>query len=141
MFEDKPKSQDKESAGSAEERIAALFQPDTLLNDQFLDTYRRHLPLEPEQRLVIAVLEDGIHAFQDNFGASHSKKRRIFDDAETWIFSDDNDWIFSFVSVCSLLNLEPAYLRRGLRQWQTRQRPGAQTEPVRLTSGTRRRAA
>ena len=119
MFSQKPEGGSRD--GSAEERLSALFQPDTLINDQFIETHRRQLPLEPEQRLVIAVLEDGINTFQDNCGAANARKRRLFEEAEAWIFSGgENDWIFSFESVCGLLSLDPDYLRRGLREWQAR---------------------
>jgi hypothetical protein len=139
MFENKSKnSGGHENSMSAEERIGALFQPDTLANDQYIDTHRRQLPLEPEQRLVIAVLEDGIHTFQDNCGAQNPRKRRLFAEAEAWIFTDEEDWIFSFGSVCSLLNLDPNYVRRGLRQWQTRRGCGPKTD---TPAAPRRRAA
>ena len=118
------KSDGGREAGGAEERIGALFQPDTLINDQFIDTYKRQLPLEPEQRLLIAVLEDGINAFQDNWGATNPRKRRLFEEAEAWIFAGENEWIFSFESVCGLLNLNPDYLRRGLRAWQAQHTGG-----------------
>jgi hypothetical protein len=129
------------ASASAEERISVLFQPDTLVTHQYLDTYRRQLPLEPEQRLVFAVLEDGIHAFQDNFGAAHSKKRRLFEDAKAWIFTDDNDWIFAFSSICLLLNLDPDYVRRGLRQWQAARERSDKRAPAAATTAIRRRAA
>ena len=47
-----------------EERVTSLFQPDTLLPEQYLDTYRRKLHLEPEKKLMLAILEDGIACFQ-----------------------------------------------------------------------------
>jgi len=125
--------------GSAEERISALFQPDTLITDQFNETYRRQLPLEPEARLVIAVLEDGINAFQDNFVATNVRKRRLFEEAEEWIFGAGNNWIFAFESVCGLLNLNPDYLRRGLREWQSQH--GADKSKVEQDVATPRRAA
>ena len=142
MFANKSKANSgSENAAPVEERISALFQIDTLVNDQYRDTYRRQLPLESEQRLVIAVLEDGIHAFQDHFGARNSKKRRLFEEAEAWIFTDLDDWIFSFSSVCAQLNLDPDYLRRGLRQWQARQARRVKSKPAPLTAAPRRRAA
>lgn len=140
MFENK-KSNRSENSNGADERIGALFQPDTLANDQYIDTYRRQLPLEPEQRLVIAVLEDGINTFQDNCGAQNPRKRRLFEEAEAWIFADAQDWIFSFSSVCALLNLSPDYLRRGLRQWQAQGGCGAKTKSENHGSAPRRRAA
>ena len=49
---------------SMEERVSSLFQPDTLLPDQYLDTYRRKVHLEPEKKLMLAILEDAIACFQ-----------------------------------------------------------------------------
>jgi len=49
-----------------DEKIASLFQPDTLLSAQYFDTLRRKTLLEPEKRLMLAILEDAINCFQDN---------------------------------------------------------------------------
>jgi hypothetical protein len=103
-----------------DERIAALFQPDAVLVEQYFDNFRRKSPLEPEKTLFLAVLEDGIRCFQDNFFTQHDKKKILFRDAEAWIFGPDSDWIFSFASVCAVLGFDPEYLRRGLRSWQKR---------------------
>ena len=39
---------------------------------------------------------------------------------ETWLDSDDMSWPFSFASICQALDMEPEYLRRGLRYWRDR---------------------
>ena len=101
----------------------------------------RNAMLSGIKGLLLAVLEDGIHAFQDHFGARNGKKRRLFEEAEAWIFSNEDDWIFSFSSVCAQLNLDPDYLRRGLRQWQARQAEATKSSPAPTTAGLRRRAA
>ena len=49
---------------SMEERVSSLFQPDTLLPEQYLDTFRRKLQLEPEKKLMLAILEDAIACYQ-----------------------------------------------------------------------------
>jgi hypothetical protein len=107
-------------SGGGEDRIASLFQPDALLSEQYLDNFRRTIPLEPEKALLLAVLEDGVRCFQDNVLPRNRKKRMLFEEAQEWLFSDDPDWLFSFVSICSALGLDPNYIRRGLRQWQER---------------------
>lgn len=137
MLESKKRNESNDTGSSVEERVGTLFQPDTLANDQYLNTHRRQLPLEPEQQLVMAVLEDGINTFQDNCGAQHPRKQRLFEEAEAWIFTDKHDWIFSFNTVCSLLNLDPNYLRRGLRQWQAQKGCSAKVR----SENPRRRAA
>jgi hypothetical protein len=109
-----------------EERIGSLFQPDTLLGEDYAANFRRKLPLQPERTLLLAILEDGVRCYQENIYASGGKRRTLFEEARDWLFSDDTEWFCSFVSVCTLLNLEPNYIRRGLRQWESRARKGAQ---------------
>jgi len=58
---------------SMEERVTSLFQPDTLLPEQYLDTFRRKLYLEPEKKLMLAILEDAIACFQKYAFARDSK--------------------------------------------------------------------
>lgn len=103
-----------------DDKIASLFQPDTLLSAQYFDNLRRKTLLEPEKRLMLAILEDGIHCYRDNLNASRGKKKRDFDEAAAWIVDADADWVFSFESVCDSLGLNPAYLRQGLLRWKER---------------------
>jgi len=105
-----------------DERIGSLFQPDTLLAEDYAANFRRKIPLEPERTLLLAVLEDGIRCFQENLFAVNGKRRGLFDEAKDWLFSDDANWFCSFVSICTLLNLEPSYIRRGLREWEALER-------------------
>ena len=105
---------------TSEEKIASLFQPDTLLSDQYFENLRRKTFFEPEKRLMLAVLEDAIRYYQDNWFSRNSKRKRIFDETEEWILTPDSDWVFSFVHVCETLGLSPAYLRRGLLRWKQR---------------------
>jgi len=105
-----------------DEKIASLFQPDTLLSAQYFDTLRRKTLLEPEKRLMVAVLEDAINCYQDNLFSQHGKKRRLFDEAEDWIATAGGDWIFSFDNVCESLGFNPEYVRRGLLRWKEKNR-------------------
>ena len=112
-----------------DERIGSLFQPDTLLGEDYAANFRRKIPLEAERTLLLAVLEDGIRCFQENLFVVSGKRRTLFDEAQEWLFSDDADWFCSFVSLCTLLNLEPNYIRRGLREWEAQARKAAQKKP------------
>lgn len=105
-----------------DERIGSLFQPDTLLGEDYAANFRRKIPLEPERILLLAILEDGVRCYQENLLVSGGKRRALFDEAKEWLFSDDATWFCSFVSICTLLNLEPNYIRRGLLQWGSRTR-------------------
>ena len=112
-----------------DERIGSLFQPDTLLGEDYAANFRRKIPLEPERILLLAILEDGVRCYQENLFVAAGKRRALYEEAREWLFSDDSNWFCSFVSICTMLNLEPNYIRRGLRQWETRARKTGQTKP------------
>jgi hypothetical protein len=103
---------------SMEERVTSLFQPDTLLPDQYLDTFRRKLHLEPEKKLMLAILEDAIACYQKYFLARDSKGKALFHEAKEWVEEPGDASVFSFDSVCEGLGLNPDYLRRGLANWK-----------------------
>jgi len=104
---------------SMEERVTSLFQPDTLLPDQYLDTFRRKLHLEPEKKLMLAILEDAIACYQKYLFARDSKGKALFHEAEEWVDEVNGGGVFAFDSVCETLGLHPDYLRRGLIEWKT----------------------
>jgi hypothetical protein len=101
-----------------DEKIASLFQPDTLLSAQYFDNLRRATLAQPEMRLTLAILEDAINCFQENLMAEDVKGKKLFNEAEAWILEEDGDWIFSFRNVCELLGINPAYMRQGLLRWK-----------------------
>jgi hypothetical protein len=115
MTKRKRKTETEGFSAAAEELIARIFEPDALARDQYLEAMRPKGKLEPELALMLAVLEDGINCFKDNASAASEEKRKLYEEAKEWIFSDDSDWIFSFVSICEAFDLNPAYIRRGLR--------------------------
>ena len=108
----------QEKSFGAEDRLSPLFQPDTLMSDEYFANYRRRIPLEPEKALLLAVLEDGVRTFQDNIFAESGKKRALLDEAREWLFTHGDEHVFSFDSVCSSLGIEPGYIRRGLKRWE-----------------------
>lgn len=67
---------------------------------------------------MLAILEDAINCYQDNYISRTGKKKRFFDEVREWIVSADGDWVFSFEHVCDALGLNAAYIRRGLLQWK-----------------------
>jgi hypothetical protein len=121
-LKDTSKNNNSARTDGMDDRIGSLFQPDTLLGEDYAANFRRKIPLEPERTLLLAVLEDGIRCFQENLFAVNGKRRTLFDEAKEWLFSDDANWFCSFVSICTLLNLEPNYIRRGLKEWEARER-------------------
>jgi hypothetical protein len=101
-----------------EEKALAVFQPDILVTVQYLSTYRRRFHLQPEQLLMLAVLEDAIICFQDYLTAVTPRKQSLFREAEEWIVDDNRFYLFSFNNICEGLALDPNYVRRGLFRWK-----------------------
>ena len=110
-----------ETGLSMEERVTSLFQPDTLLPEQYLDTFRRKLHLEPEKKLMLAILEDAVACFQKYVFARDGKGKALFRETEEWVLEQQGDWLFSFANVCETLGFEPDYLRQGLLKWKQHQ--------------------
>jgi hypothetical protein len=112
-----------------------LFQPDILIQSQYLATHQRRFHQEPEKVLMLALLEDAIVCFQDNFGVDDKRKKALFEDAEQWILDRDASYIFSFENICEVLGLDAGYLREGLLRWKTtRSRAQAKEQRKRLAS-------
>jgi len=101
-----------------EERLSSLFLPDTLLSAQYSETFRRKTPLDPEKRLMLAVLEDAIACFQKYIFARDGRGKNLFHAAEKWIMEEGNDWLFSFENICEVLGFNPEYVREGLIRWK-----------------------
>jgi hypothetical protein len=126
---------------SMEERVSSLFQPDTLLPEQYLDTFRRKLHLEPEKKLMLAILEDAIACYQKYIFARDSKGKALFHEAAEWVEEPGGATVFSFDSVCETLGLNPEYLRRGMSDWKKAalaQR--TQAKVYQLTAGPRQQS-
>ena len=113
---------------TTDERIGSLFQPDSLLSAHYFGTLRRESLLEPEKRLMLAILEDAIHCFQDNLFARNVRGRRLFEEAQEWIVETDGDWVFSFQNICEALGFNPAYMRHGLLRWMANTLPKRHNE-------------
>jgi hypothetical protein len=124
---------DSETASSAytrdqtgltpDEKIGVLFQPDSLLSAHYFEALRRKTILEPEKRLMLAILEDATNCFQDNLLAQSVRRRRLFEEAEEWIVEADGDWVFSFENICEVLGFNPPYVRQGLLRWMENKLP------------------
>ena len=87
---------------------------------------------------MLAVLEEAVTTFQRNVFESRGRGRRLFLEVAAWIAADDTASAFSFVSVCQALDLDPSYVRAGLRRLRQRGAPpprsggGSPTGHVRL---------
>ena len=104
-----------------DEKLGSLFQPDMLLSAQYFQNLRTRGVLEPEKKLMLAVLEDAVNCFQDNVLARGGTRKRLFDEVEEWFTDDDDNRLFSFENICEELGLNHHYVRQGLRRWRKKE--------------------
>jgi len=88
------KSAVRPSSIEVEEKISSLFEPDTSLAANYFDALRRKTILEPEKRLLLAVMKDAIDCYQVHVMAQSGKRQRLFHEAEEWIMEPDSNWFF-----------------------------------------------
>src|SRR5581483_2140680 len=103
-----------------EEGEVCMFEPDTLLPEQFFTILGRK-PIQGEKRLLLAMLEDAVHCFQTYVLAKKPHERRLFQEAEEWIDSTDAHWYFSFENICDILGIHPGQMRVALKDWKLQQ--------------------
>jgi hypothetical protein len=75
-----------------------------------------------EERLMLAVLQDAVECFQDYVLAQYVWEKKLFREAEDWIYEKNTDWLFSFENICETLQLNSDYIRRGLLVWKEAKR-------------------
>jgi hypothetical protein len=95
----------------------ALRLPETL-DVGIVEEMSKRSVREGEEGLLLAMLEMATEDFQKYVLAKDSQGKELFRDAEEWILSKGTRWFFSFENVCRHLQLDPAYIRRGLMNWK-----------------------
>jgi hypothetical protein len=107
----------KRKISRAPEKLAMRFEPDVLVSHAHLANCRPNPNLQPEKRLMLAVLEDAFYCLQKFSLARNSRGKKAFHEAENWLSTDRQDWPFSFSNVCDALGFEANYIRYGLLRW------------------------
>jgi hypothetical protein len=100
---------------------AVELEPEAVLPSQYFAQAAVDASLQPEKRLMLAVLEDAVGTFQKYVNARERTAHRLFEEVNDWFSSDDGDWPYSFVNISNALGLDAAYLRSGLARWRERQ--------------------
>lgn len=69
-----------------------------------------------EKLLMLAVLIEALNCINlpELKDSIKYRKRQIFIDAQNWFREDDFLWPFSFVNICTELDIDPGYLRAGI---------------------------
>lgn len=100
------------------------YEPDILASQQYLKNNRRAKSGEPEKALMFAVLAEAVETYQRFAFAESARGQALFREVKAWFWREEADGIFSFRSICEVLGLDPAYLRRGLMQWTVNHQHG-----------------
>ena len=113
-------------------------EPEIVLPVQILDDHA----LQPEQRLMLAILENATATLLRQPTPRHPGRRRALRETEAWLHSRDTVSPFAFIRICEALGLDAQWLRTGL----ARARVAREREPrkyrrrlVRRMAGTRHR--
>jgi|SRR6266849_6671962 hypothetical protein len=80
--------------------------------------------LQPERRLMVAVLAHALSEYHKYARAKDVWNRHRFAEVEAWFMSDEADWPFSFAAICEALGLDVSYFRAGVRGRQGSPLPG-----------------
>jgi len=92
-----------------------MFDPaDTGLMELMLRKNTR----EGEVGLMLAVLGDALEYYQKYAMAKDARGKRLFGEAEEWIFETNSEWLFSFENICEVLHLDPDFIRKSLLLWK-----------------------
>jgi len=92
-------------------------QPNTLGRIGILGRgYRevRQLPSKGEQKLLFAILEDGIKCYLRAAGEAPRRNSPDFLTAAEWLTSEDDSGPFSFIRLCAALDIDADLLRSGV---------------------------
>ena len=95
-----------------------MWQPDVILPSQYRAPRRMHAP---EQRLMIAVLQDAIDCVEKYRFTRDHRGRRLFDEAMQWLLAEEADWPYSFECICGVLELDADAVRYSLKLAPERQ--------------------
>lgn len=87
---------------------------ETISPAQYADLIHRPNTLPPEQRMMLAILEDALRCLLSKKTVTTTQAERYRLEAEHWIFDADPGATLSFVSVCQSLNIDPTYIRNQL---------------------------
>jgi hypothetical protein len=94
----------------------AFYEFETVLPAQFYSPQRR-CSLQPEKRLMLAVLEDAVLAYLRGL--------QLVPETRAWFDADDFTWPYSFANLCDALALYRHAVRAALRRQRERRRLAA----------------
>ncbi len=91
--------------------FSTMLEPAAVLPAQLEGTRATCLS---ERRLMAAVLEEAVYEYRAYADGGDPRRRRLYLEAAAWFASDDTEWPFSFLNICSHLDLSPSSIRAGV---------------------------
>jgi hypothetical protein len=85
---------------------------DVILPSQYFGRVRK---LTPEERLMVAVLDDALDCLAKYRLATDQQSRQLFEETRQWLLAVDTDWPYSFRCICGVLDLDAGAVLRNLR--------------------------
>lgn len=131
MFDRAPTSNREYNNDRFSHEEARVFgQPDVLCVDEYLHVYQGKSAETPERRLVAAILSDAVDCYLRDCFTKNRHRKRSFREAEEWFFKSDDYGVFSLENVCGILNIDPGYIRRSLKEFEQQNSPEADSRMV-----------
>jgi len=94
--------------------FAKVVSVDPIVAESLFGSNNRNGPASAERELMVAVLSDAIECYWKYQKSRKRSEIRLYQDARSWIFADNENLPYSFSNVCETLQLDPAYIRRGI---------------------------
>jgi hypothetical protein len=94
--------------------VTELFATEIVPADQFASIWNGSRPINGENGLALAILQQAIDDLRTHHRATKPERRRIYAKAYRWVISDDRSWLYSFASICELLDVAPEVMRSKL---------------------------
>jgi len=91
--------------------------------------------ITPGQRIMLAVLNDALSAFERGLRPRNANERQQFREVDRWIANTSTDWPFAFENVCGRLGINPDYLRDGLKRLKRKVLRGAAPSRAKVLAG------
>lgn len=70
-----------------------------------------------EKKLAAAAFTSGLINIRDNAGTTSRRRAREVAEDVAWVMADDAEWPYSFVRLCELFALNPAWVRERVVAW------------------------
>jgi hypothetical protein len=114
----------------SQEEARLFHQPDVLCVGEYLHVYQGRPAETPERRLIAAILRDAVDCYLRDCFTKNRHRKRSFREAEEWFFKSDGYGVFSLENVCNVLNIDPGYIRRTLKEYEQQNSPEADSRAV-----------